>query len=65
MYLEGRRREARELLDWGGAALRILNVVPVDPPTFEGGRGRFWTSTPVVVKGTGWDAAGERMTRQA
>ena len=55
----------RELLDWGGAAFRILNVVPVDPPAFASGRGRFRTSTPVVLKGTGRNESGERTTRQA
>ncbi|WP_440106024.1 CRISPR-associated endoribonuclease Cas6 [Streptosporangium sp. H16] len=55
----------RELLDWGGVAFRVLNVVAVEPPGFESGRGRFRTSTPVVMKGTGRDESGQRTTRQA
>lgn len=55
----------RELLDWGGAAFRILNVAPVDAPAFAAGRGRFRASTPVVLKGSGRDTSGERTTRQA
>ncbi|MGW0587820.1 CRISPR-associated endoribonuclease Cas6 [Streptosporangium sp. NPDC002607] len=55
----------RELLDWGGAAFRVLNVAAVEPPGFESGRGRFRTSTPVVMKGTGRAESGQRITRQA
>lgn len=55
----------RELLDWGGAAFRVLNVAVVEPPAFESGRGRFRTATPVVMKGTGRDESGTRTTRQA
>ncbi|MFJ2033989.1 CRISPR-associated endoribonuclease Cas6 [Streptosporangium sp. NPDC087985] len=55
----------RELIDWGGVALRVLKVAAVEPPGFESGRGRFRTSTPVVMKGTGRDEAGQRTTRQA
>jgi len=55
----------RELLDWGGAAFRVLNVVVVEPPRFESGQGRFRTSTPVVMKGTGRTESGQRTTRQA
>lgn len=55
----------KELIDWGGVALRILKVTAVDPPAFTSGRGRFRTSTPVVMKGSGRDASGKRTTRQA
>ncbi|GLW98921.1 CRISPR-associated endoribonuclease Cas6 [Microtetraspora sp. NBRC 16547] len=55
----------RELLDWGGAAFRVLNVALAEPPDFRSGRGRFRTSTPVVMKGTGRDDDGARTTRQA
>lgn len=55
----------RELLDWGGVALRVLGVTVVDPPEFASGRGRFKTVTPVVMKGSGRDSAGARTTRQA
>ncbi|MEU9885862.1 CRISPR-associated endoribonuclease Cas6 [Sphaerisporangium sp. NPDC051011] len=55
----------RELLDWGGAAFRILNVTALEPPGFASGRGRFRTATPVVMKGTGRDETGQRVTRQA
>jgi CRISPR-associated endoribonuclease Cas6 len=55
----------RELIDWGGVALRIRNVTPVDPPEFAGGTARFRTVTPVVMKGSGRDGEGSRVTRQA
>ncbi|WP_326638955.1 CRISPR-associated protein Cas6 [Streptosporangium sp. NBC_01755] len=55
----------RELLDWGGAAFRVLSVAVVEPPGCESGRGRFRTSTPVVMKGTGREESGQRTTRQA
>ncbi|WP_214104946.1 CRISPR-associated endoribonuclease Cas6 [Acrocarpospora catenulata] len=55
----------RELLDWGGAAFRVLQVRVVEPPAYASGRGRFRTSTPVVMKGAGQDQSGQRTTRQA
>ncbi|GII76645.1 hypothetical protein Sru01_16270 [Sphaerisporangium rufum] len=55
----------RELLDWGGAAFRVLSVAIVEPPSFASGRARFRTTTPVVMKGTGRDETGARSTRQA
>lgn len=55
----------RELLDWGGVALRVLGVAVAEPPGFTSGRGRFRTVTPVVMKGTGRDESGRRTTRQA
>jgi CRISPR-associated endoribonuclease Cas6 len=55
----------RELLDWGGMALHVRNVVPLDPPEFAAGRARFRTLTPVVMKGSGRDGDGARRTRQA
>ncbi|WP_019632764.1 CRISPR-associated endoribonuclease Cas6 [Actinomadura atramentaria] len=55
----------REIVDWGGVALRILNVVPVETPSFESGRARFRTATPVVMKGSGRDEWGVRKTRNA
>lgn len=55
----------RELIDWGGVALRVLKVAVIEPPEFASGRGRFRTSTPVVMKGTGRDESGQRTTRQA
>ncbi|MFI7533463.1 CRISPR-associated endoribonuclease Cas6 [Streptosporangium sp. NPDC049376] len=55
----------RELLDWGGAAFRILNATLAEPPAFTSGRALFRTLTPVVVKGAGKDEQGERVTRQA
>ena len=48
----------RELIDWGGAALHVRSVVPVDPPGFTAGRARLRTLTPVVMKGSGRDGAG-------
>ncbi|GII91130.1 CRISPR-associated endoribonuclease Cas6 [Sinosporangium siamense] len=55
----------RELIDWGGAAFRVLNTHIVEPPSFASGRGRFRTATPVVMKGTGLTEEGVRTTRQA
>lgn len=55
----------RELIDWGGVALRMRAVVPVDPPGFASGRARMRTMTPVVMKGSGRDGDGVRATRQA
>jgi CRISPR-associated endoribonuclease Cas6 len=55
----------RELIDWGGIALRMQAVVPVDPPGFASGRARMRTITPVVMKGSGRDGDGVRTTRQA
>ena len=55
----------RELLDWGGVAFHVRNVVPVDPPEFTAGRARMRTLTPVVMKGSGRDGDGVRLTRQA
>jgi CRISPR-associated endoribonuclease Cas6 len=57
--------KGQELLDWGGAAFRVLNAVTIDPPSFESGRARLRTSTPVVMKGAGRDESGTRTTRQA
>ena len=55
----------RELIDWGGVALHVRSVVPVDPPGFAAGRARLRTLTPVVMKGSGRDGDGVRRTRQA
>jgi CRISPR-associated endoribonuclease Cas6 len=55
----------RELIDWGGVALRIANVTSVDPPGFTAGTARFRTMTPVVMKGSGRDGEGGKATRQA
>ncbi|SDG62428.1 CRISPR-associated endoribonuclease Cas6 [Sinosporangium album] len=55
----------RELLDWGGAAFRVLGANLIEPPAYASGRGRFRTGTPVVMKGTGIAESGERITRQA
>jgi CRISPR-associated endoribonuclease Cas6 len=55
----------RELLDWGGVAMRITGVRPVEPPGFSSGHARLRTETPVVMKGSGRDGQGNRSTRQA
>lgn len=55
----------RELIDWGGVALRVAGVTVIDPPDFAGGVARMRTTTPVVMKGDGRDASGTRVTRQA
>ncbi|MCL9793800.1 CRISPR-associated endoribonuclease Cas6 [Frankia sp. AgKG'84/4] len=53
------------VLDWGGTALRVEAVDLVESPSFESGRGRFRTATPVVMKGSGRGPDGVRTTRQA
>jgi CRISPR-associated endoribonuclease Cas6 len=55
----------RELLDWGGVALRLTGLTAVEPPDFTAGRVRWRTATPVVMKGSGHNAEGVRVTRQA
>jgi CRISPR-associated endoribonuclease Cas6 len=55
----------RELIDWGGTALHVRNVTPVDPPEFAARTARFRTITPVVMKGSGRDGDGTRVHRQA
>ncbi|PPK66227.1 CRISPR-associated endoribonuclease Cas6 [Actinokineospora auranticolor] len=52
------------VLDWGGVALRVSGIEPVEPPEFGSGRARFRTVTPVVMKGAGRDESGLRATRQ-
>jgi CRISPR-associated endoribonuclease Cas6 len=55
----------RELIDWGGVAMRIVALHVVDPPEFSSGHARMRTETPVVMKGSGRDGQGNRPTRQA
>jgi CRISPR-associated endoribonuclease Cas6 len=56
----------REVLDWGGVALRLVGVSVVSPPDFSSGRVLMRTATPVVMKGSGRDERGERTpVRQA
>jgi CRISPR-associated endoribonuclease Cas6 len=55
----------RELLDWGGVALRLTGLQVVSPPACSSGRVRLRTATPVVMKGSGRDEEGKRVTRQA
>lgn len=40
----------RDVLDWGGIALRVRDLYVVDPPCFESGSARVRTDTPVVLK---------------
>ncbi|MFI9531132.1 CRISPR-associated endoribonuclease Cas6 [Micromonospora rosaria] len=40
----------REMLDWGGVAMRIADVEVVSPPDYVNGRARLRTATPVVMK---------------
>lgn len=56
---------AHRVIDWGGVAFRVDNVQVVEPPPFASGRARFRTTTPVVMKGSGRDLEGQRVTRQA
>lgn len=60
----GRGFAERELLDWGGVALRLTGLKLLPPPDFTSGRARLRTSTPVVMKGAGRDPEGTRTTRQ-
>jgi CRISPR-associated endoribonuclease Cas6 len=55
----------RSLVDWGGVALQVRSAELVEPPEFASGRATFRTVTPVVMKGSGKNDAGERTTRQA
>lgn len=61
----GKGFTARELLDWGGVALRLVGVQALEPPEFSSGQARMRTVTPVVMKGSGRDADGVRRTREA
>jgi CRISPR-associated endoribonuclease Cas6 len=53
------------VLDWGGAAFRVVAVDVLPPPDFASGTAVLRTSTPVVMKGPGQDEHGQRTTRQA
>jgi CRISPR-associated endoribonuclease Cas6 len=55
----------RDVLDWGGVAVRLQEVTVVEPPEFRSGQARMRSLTPVVMKGSGRDAQGIRTTRQA
>jgi CRISPR-associated endoribonuclease Cas6 len=55
----------RKLIDWGGVALRVHGVDLAEAPGAAGPRSRFRTLTPVVMKGSGRDDSGARVTRQA
>lgn len=53
------------LIDWGGVALQVDRVEVVEPPAFESATAILRTTTPVVLKGSGRDTDGVRVTRQA
>ena len=55
----------REVIDWGGVALRVHGVDLVAPVGAGVSRSRFRAVTPVVMKGSGRDGSGARTTRQA
>ena len=55
----------RELIDWGGVALRVHGVVLAAAAEMTRPRSRFRALTPVVMKGSGRDGSGARTTRQA
>lgn len=55
----------REMLDWGGVAMRIANVEVVSPPEFAGGWARLRTATPVVMKRGGVVPAAVEARRNA
>lgn len=56
---------AQRVIDWGGAAFHIQGVHVVEPPSFASGYARLRTATPLVMKGSGRDGEGQRVTRQA
>ncbi|MGH3910794.1 MAG: CRISPR-associated endoribonuclease Cas6 [Pseudonocardiaceae bacterium] len=56
---------AQRVIDWGGAAFHVEGVRVVEPPSFASGYARLRTTTPVVLKGSGRDVEGRRVTRQA
>ena len=53
------------VIDWGGVAFHVEGVHVVEPPSFSSGHVRWRTTTPVVMKGSGQDVDGQRVTRQA
>lgn len=53
-----------KIIDWGGVALHVRGVSAPDLPDPRG-RVRLRASTPVVMKGSGRDESGRRVTRQA
>ncbi|MFF3015486.1 CRISPR-associated endoribonuclease Cas6 [Streptomyces sp. NPDC057939] len=55
---------AREVIDWGGVALRLTGITTFSPPDFASGRAVLRTATPVVMKGSGRGEDGVRRTRQ-
>ena len=56
---------ARTVLDWGGVAFHVDSVEVIDPPEFASGVAVMRTATPVVMKGSGQDGSGARVSRQA
>ncbi|MGH3908510.1 MAG: CRISPR-associated endoribonuclease Cas6 [Pseudonocardiaceae bacterium] len=55
----------QRVIDWGGVAFHVEGVRVVEPPSFASGYARLRTTTPVVLKGSGRDVEGRRVTRQA
>ncbi len=55
----------QRVIDWGGTAFHVNGVRVVEPPSFASGYARLRTTTPVVMKGSGRDEEGQRVTRQA
>lgn len=53
-----------KIVDWGGVALQVRGVSVPDLPDARGTI-RLRASTPVVMKGSGRDESGKRVTRQA
>ncbi|MGH3936741.1 MAG: CRISPR-associated endoribonuclease Cas6 [Pseudonocardiaceae bacterium] len=56
---------AQRVIDWGGVAFHLEGAHVVEPPSFASGYARLRTTTPVVMKGSGRDLDGQRVTRQA
>ncbi len=53
------------VLAWGPVAFIVDRVELLDEPDFDSGAAIFRTCTPVVMKGSGRDDSGRRITRQA
>lgn len=57
---------ARDVIDWGGVAMRLTGIEVLPPPDCSSGRLRLRTETPVLVKGSKHLPAdgGERVSRE-
>ncbi|MEO3753617.1 CRISPR-associated endoribonuclease Cas6 [Streptomyces sp. B6B3] len=56
---------ATPVIGWGATALFVDQVQVLEAPNFSSGRASFRTVTPVVMKSSGRDDAGQRVQHQA